>query len=259
MSLYMYSKKNPFYQIICWSRLGWYDILSRYRQTRLGPFWIVILTGVIVFSLGMVYGSLFSMPIVDFLPYVAIGYILWGWFSTTLIEAGSSFQSYKQLLLNHRISPHLIIVRVLVRNILILFHNMVVVVLMFLFFKKDVSSNLLLIIPSFLLISIFLFSLSTFVALICSRFKDFSQVISALLSVGMLITPVVWSADILGERRYIAEVNPFTHLIALVREPLLGNLPTPRNWGVVIILTVVLSAISLVSFKKYRHKLLFWI
>jgi ABC-type polysaccharide/polyol phosphate export permease len=42
-----------------------------------------------------------------------------------------------------------------------------------------------------------------------------------------------------GPRRFIADYNPFTHMIALVREPLLGDTPSLTDWLVVLAIAVV--------------------
>src|ERR1700676_800588 len=35
-----------------WGRLGWNDILSRYRRSILGPFWLTLSTAIMVIALG---------------------------------------------------------------------------------------------------------------------------------------------------------------------------------------------------------------
>ncbi|MBW4048622.1 MAG: ABC transporter permease, partial [Proteobacteria bacterium] len=43
-----------------WSLLGWLEIRQRYARSKLGPFWLTISMGVLVASLGVVYGTLFG-------------------------------------------------------------------------------------------------------------------------------------------------------------------------------------------------------
>ena len=42
-----------------WGRLGWTDILQRYRRSVLGPVWITLSMAVMVSSLGLLYAVLF--------------------------------------------------------------------------------------------------------------------------------------------------------------------------------------------------------
>src|SRR5213080_4845234 len=43
-----------------WLRLGWNDILQRYRRSVLGPFWLTASMAIMVISLGVLYAELFN-------------------------------------------------------------------------------------------------------------------------------------------------------------------------------------------------------
>jgi ABC-2 type transport system permease protein/lipopolysaccharide transport system permease protein len=43
-----------------WMRLGWNDILKRYRRSVLGPFWLTASMGIMVAALGVLYANLFN-------------------------------------------------------------------------------------------------------------------------------------------------------------------------------------------------------
>ena len=66
--------------------LGWHDVLQRYRRSTLGPFWLTISMGVMVASLGFVFGQVFKTPLKDYLPFLATGLILWNFLSLSLIH-----------------------------------------------------------------------------------------------------------------------------------------------------------------------------
>ena len=60
------------------------DIRQRYRRSTLGPFWITISTGVMIACIGLIFGKLFKTPLIDFLPFLSCGLIIWGFISSTL-------------------------------------------------------------------------------------------------------------------------------------------------------------------------------
>ncbi len=245
---------------IRWARLGWFDIESRYRRTTFGPLWIVLLTGLTVSAIGFVYGSLFKVPVRDFIPYVAIGLITWGWISSSLIEAGTSFSAYKFVLLNQTLHPSSIVVRVVVRNWFILLHNGLVILLLFLVFGRAPVGQMLLAVPGMLLVGATVFAGATVAAFACTRFRDLQQVLVAMLSLGFLVTPVIWAPEVLGEHRaYIAHLNPITHLLDVVRLPLLGRAPSAVNWLVSGGVLAVLSALAAIMVRRYRHWVPFWL
>src|SRR5690606_23069046 len=61
-----------------WSLLGWLEIRQRYARSKLGPFWLTISMGVIVGSIGLVYGTLFNQSLSDYLPMMGVGLVFWG-------------------------------------------------------------------------------------------------------------------------------------------------------------------------------------
>src|SRR4249920_1897323 len=74
-----------------WGRLGWNDILQRYRRSLLGPFWLTASMAIMVVSLGILYAELFNTPINDFLPFLCVGLLVWNLISSFLIEGGTIF------------------------------------------------------------------------------------------------------------------------------------------------------------------------
>src|SRR5689334_16756700 len=74
-----------------WSHLGWQDIKQRYRRSVLGPFWITISQGVLALGLGLLYSLLFKLHLPVFLPFIATGFIVWGFISGCLTEGMETF------------------------------------------------------------------------------------------------------------------------------------------------------------------------
>ena len=73
------------------------------------------------------------------------------------------------------------------------------------------------------------------------------------------LTPIIWMPDMLAKRGQIAEMNPFTHFLAIIREPLLGGEPAFLNYVVTIGLSVMLMFISLYMLGRHRAKVPYWI
>jgi len=71
---------------LAWS-LGWLDIRLRYRGSMLGPFWLTISTGVMVGALGFLYSALFHMTLRDYLPFLVLSQVLWGFLASLVGES----------------------------------------------------------------------------------------------------------------------------------------------------------------------------
>ena len=65
-----------------WTMLGWNDIRQRYRRSVLGPFWITISMAVFITLLGVIYSHIFKIELKTYLPYLSLGYIIWGFIAT---------------------------------------------------------------------------------------------------------------------------------------------------------------------------------
>src|SRR5947208_135674 len=71
--------------------LGWLDIRLRYRGSMLGPFWLTISTGVMVAALGVLYSALFKLDPREYLPFLALSQVLWGFLAALVSEACATF------------------------------------------------------------------------------------------------------------------------------------------------------------------------
>jgi lipopolysaccharide transport system permease protein len=242
-----------------WALLGWFDILSRYRRTVFGPLWIVLMTFISVSAIGFVYSSIFNLSVRNFLPFVALGITIWTWVSTALIESCTAFSAYKFILLNHRVYPSSVLVRIVSRNLYIFLHNCLVVAIFFIFLKSSVTWNCLLVIPGILVLAAVIFSLSIFLAFACARFHDLSQLVISLMGLLFMVTPVIWKPEILGQREYIAQLNPLTHLIALVRQPILGISPELLDWAVAGGVFFIFSFLAWLITRTFNSQVLLWV
>src|SRR4051812_23393901 len=74
-----------------WYLLGVNDIRQRYRRSRLGQFWITISMGAFVLTIGPVYAILFRSNIQEFLPYLTVNLVVWGFLASLITEGCGVF------------------------------------------------------------------------------------------------------------------------------------------------------------------------
>jgi len=104
--------------------LGWQDVRQHYRRSALGPFWLTIAMGVMIGSIGVVFGQIFNSPMSEFLPFLAAGMIFWGFISSVITEGCTGFIAAEGIIKQLPIPLFVHILRVIWRNLLILAHNM---------------------------------------------------------------------------------------------------------------------------------------
>ena len=93
------------------------------------------------------------------------------------------------------------------------------------------SQAMVLAVPALALVLLNCVWLSMVAGMACLRFRDLSPAIASGMQVLMFVTPIFWPADMLGKRlAFLAELNPFYHLVIVLRDPLLGRIPETGDW-----------------------------
>ena len=243
-----------------WSLLGWLEIRQRYSRSKLGPFWLTISMGVLVATMGVVYGSLFGQKIGDYLPMVAIGIVVWGLFSGIVNEGANAY-----IVSGHYIrqvhTPRLIyVLQAVWRNLAIFGHNFIIVVLVLLIFGVRRWELLPLFLPGLLLFVLNAAWMATFFSLFSARFRDFPQIIAALLQVAFYVTPILFSGSMLSSKHHwIVEFNPLAYLVDVVREPLLGRQPPLSTWALMMGMALLGWTASLLFTGRYHKRIPYWV
>jgi ABC-type polysaccharide/polyol phosphate export permease len=111
-----------------WTALGWNDIRQRYRRSVLGPFWITLSMAVFITVLGVIYSNIFKIELRTYLPYLTLGYIIWGFVSTTTSESSIAFQESERIIRQIRLPYSIFILRVVWRNFIVFLHTIVIFV-----------------------------------------------------------------------------------------------------------------------------------
>jgi lipopolysaccharide transport system permease protein len=243
---------------LAWS-LGWLDIRLRYRGSMLGPFWLTISTGIMVGSLGFLYSALFHMSLRDYLPFLALSQVLWGFLSTLVSEACSTFTESETVIRSVRMPFSLFAIRILVRNVLVLGHNICVIVVVFLVMRMWPGATALLAIPALPLWILDALALSLLLGGICARFRDIMPIVNSVMQIAFFLSPVIWKPEQLGVHAVWLPLNPFYDMLEIVRAPLLGQLPSPLVWVGAVAYSTVLCGLAWLFFTRARGRIAFWI
>ena len=250
-----------------WGHLGWQDIRQRYRRSVLGPIWITISMAVTAVALGVLYAGLFGNPLDKQLPYILVGFIVWAFISGCILEGADVFIKNEGLIkhLPAPISVH--VYRLVWRQTLLFGHNLFVYVVMLFIWPQPLGWSSLLALPAFALLALNGAWVALLFGMASSRFRDLNPIIGSVVQLMFFLTPIVWIyADFLNspnpaiaERARLAEFNPFLHFIEIIRRPLLGQDQFLRHWIVVLVITVVGWALTLIVVRRYRSRVSYWV
>jgi lipopolysaccharide transport system permease protein len=241
--------------------LGWQDVRQRYRRSSVGAFWLTISMGVVIGTIGIVFGQIFKSPMEEFLPFLSIGLILWNFISVVLTDGCVGFIGAEAVIKQLPIPLPMHIFRLLWRNLIILAHNIVIFPIVLLAVWKPLTWYAFIAIPGLVLLTLNLVWMALLLATICARYRDIPQIVSSALQIVFYVTPIMWLPNLLPARAhsYIVDANPFFHLMEIVRAPLLGQVPTLENWLVSLAMFVIGALITLAFFGRFRRRVAYWL
>ena len=243
-----------------WALLGVSDIRLRYKRSRFGQFWITLSMAFFVAGIGAVYGGLFHQNIHDYIPYLAVHMTIWTFIQTSISESCQAFIEAAPYLRQEALPKTTFIMRVIVRNLMALGHNVIIIPLVFVTFLYPPNSAAFLAIPGLALVLAGVFLASMGLALLCTRFRDMPQIVGNLLQLAFFVTPIMWHVEQLGPNAFYVDVlNPFAAFLRVVSEPLLGHVPAPQTYLTVLVSLGVLSLVAWPSFAKFRARIVYWL
>lgn len=242
-----------------WGRLGWNDILQRYRRSVLGPFWLTASMAIMVIALGVLYAALFNQPIDAFLPYFCVGILVWTLMASYMTESGALFtgsESYiKQICLPYSVYVY----RASWAKLIIFAHNFLIYFGVLLYFRIWPGAVAMLAIPGIIIVVLNGTLASLTIGIVSARFRDIPQLIASIVQILFFITPIFWRPESLRGHTHVVDFNPFFHLLEIVRAPLLGNVPAAANYFAVLLLTFINIAVASVFFARYRARIAYWV
>jgi len=244
-----------------WGALAWHDTRIRYVRTLLGPLWITVSMAVSVFALGFVFSKIFNTDLTTYLPFLTAGLLIWGFISGVLLEAAATFPSAQLIILSVSAPYSMHAYRGVLRQIIIFGHNVLVYLGVVLFVGVSVTPATLLFFPALILVCIVMAWVTLMVALIGTRFRDLQPIITTILQLFFFITPLIWDRDQLAGRAHPiwVDINPFYHLVEIMRAPMLGKVPSLLTVAVVVAIAIGGWIATYAMFARFRRRIPYWL
>jgi len=245
--------------IYIWPMLGWQDIKQRYRRSVIGPFWLTISYGAMIFAMGPLYGRLLQQDISAYFPYLAVSFVVWTLLSGIIIDSCNAFIGAEGYIKEVKLPLTVHVLRVVWKNVLICAHNFLIVVVVMFFYPPTINWSMLLIPVGVLVIAINGVWVGLLFGVFCARFRDVPQVVTSVVQIAFFVTPVMWRSNMLGRKEWMADLNPLTHFLQVVRAPLLSAEIPLTSWCVVVIIALVGFPLTLAVFSRFRSRVPYWV
>lgn len=207
------------------------DLTTSYKQTILGPLWIIInpLLSTLVFT--VIFGVIAGIPtdgIPQFLFYMS-GNILWGFFSSCLNRASGTFlgnaRLFGKVYFPRLVMPISGILYNLV-NFLLQTAVFVILIIIYALIGANVHPNLLVLLTPLLVLHTALLGtgIGLIISSITTKYRDLNVLVGFGVSLLMYITPVVYPISTVPEQfRWILLLNPVAPIVETYRYAFLGS------------------------------------
>jgi lipopolysaccharide transport system permease protein len=245
-----------------WLHLARAELKYKFRRSRLGLLWTMVNPLMLMLMITVIFGNLFDIPMKDFAPYVFSGLIVWEFILGSAMGGCNSLLASEAYIKQFR---HPLVIYPLKTTIVQVATFLIAIQAMYLWLLVTDPSNLLLGIITLPITTVCLFLLGWPIAILASsinlKYRDFSQVLALVMQLLWYMSPVFFKPDMFKGKQLTAllEYNPITHILNLVRAPLLnGSLPSAVDFGYVFGLIVLLYLLAIWRMSRAEKTLIYY-
>lgn len=239
------------------------DLKSRYRQTALGPIWIILtpISSMVIFT--FIFGNLANLPS-DELPYPLFSYsglIPWTYFSGVLRSAAGSLTGNMGLI-SKIYFPRLTLPIVSAVSALIdLSISLVILLFMGLILGYPITLQILWIPVCILLAMITAIAVGLLNASIIVRYRDWRNVVNYITQGWLYLSPIAYASSIVPENlELLYRLNPIFWVIEGFRWALFDIGTPPQPFMIIpVILSISLFVFSLYVFRRTEVNVVDWL
>jgi ABC-type polysaccharide/polyol phosphate export permease len=241
-----------------WLLLGLRDFMLQTNRTLLGPAWGVVGTTATVVTIGWVYGSMAHFGSFNAFVFLAGGFIAW-YFIAGCIQGGTNvFISAAGVLTERNIPIMFLIMRYFVRMTVEFFLKFSTYAIICAATAFNPGWNILYVFPAILIYLVNGVWVLTLFACVGARFRDAIQIISPLMLIMFLATPIMWPEATLITNKIFVQLNPFAYFIDILRDPMLGRIPSSEDYFVTIGFAVVGFPLAIAALARSKNRLVYW-
>ena len=235
------------------------DFKTMYKQTILGPLWIIINPLMTTLMFTVVFGNIANIP-TDGMPQIVfymLGTTVWTYFSSCLTKTSSTFTGnaaiFGKVYFPRLVTPISTVISGLI--------NFGVQFLMFLGFmayfmikESPIEPNLWILITPLLLVQLAALALGfgIIISSMTTKYRDLAVLVTFGVQLWMYATPVVYPASQIGGKlKTLMMLNPVSPIVESFRYAFLGSGSIPWNYlGISVVTTLVVLFAGVVLFSR---------
>ncbi len=242
--------------------LAYFDFAVQYRRTMIGPVWVLLGPTLFIATLGFLFSEVSNIPTDVFIPHLSFGLIAWTLISGFVTGSTSVFQRSKAQIMQGGMTLLDIVAVDVMRTVLHFLHQLVIVVVVFLVFDLPWTLYSWVSLLGLVILIANGTWLTMFFGIVGVRYRDLFEVVSAIMRIAFLATPIIWMPGEFGRGGVMGafmSYNPFYHFLEIVRAPLLGQVVSSLSWVVVAVFTLFGFAITSIFYRRLKQRVPLWV
>lgn len=244
-----------------WSYLSSSDIKNRFRRSKLGILWPILQQLAFSLGAGIIWAAIFHLKPEDFIPFLTLGFAIWGFIAASMTEGCSAFVIAHGYLKQLPLPQSIFILRTLLTQLIFLSIGLTTALAVLLYFGKLTLIGLTLAIPGIFILILYGYGAIGSLAYLGLRYRDLQHGLTGMFSLLFVVTPVIYPAEVLIKKGFALAIygNPFASLIEVVRFPILnGELADPIHYIVSSSFALVLVLLRFQLGSRWSRFVPFW-
>lgn len=242
-----------------WNYLALNEIKQKYRRSILGTLWISLSTTISILGIGPIYSVLFNTRLSDYFLIVSIGLVSWNFISAIIGESCGVFISNSGMIKDTSLPIETYCYVVVWRNVLLLLQNLIILYLIFNIFGFRIFPNIKLVLV-IIASTFFLSNLGILLSLVCTRFRDITQIVDAAMRLLFFMTPILWVVkDTKLDGSLLVKLNIFYYVVDILRDAFINNSISMNHLGIVVCLSLFFAFFKYVALNKYKNRVVYWL
>ena len=232
---------------------------TRYKQTILGPLWLIINPIITVTLYAFVFGNIAGLSaagVPQFVFYLC-GNALWTFFSTCLTQTSSTFTD-NAAIMGKVYFPRLVMpisaVLTGLLDLVIQIGMLVIIMIVYALFGYRFNIGPTVLLAPIIIIQAGLFGLGCgiIIAALTTKYRDLAVLVGFGVQLWMYATPVVYTADYIPQKFFpFYMINVMAPVMECWRCAVIGTGELPWNyWGISWIITLVVLFIGVILFSR---------
>ena len=235
------------------------DFKTLYKQTILGPLWIIINPLLTTIMYTIVFGNIAKIS-TDGMPQIIfymLGTTVWTYFSTCLTKTSTTFTGnaaiFGKVYFPRLVTPISIVISGLI-NFAVQFAMFLIFAIYYYIKGAPINPNIYILMTPLLLVELAMLSLGfgVIISSLTTKYRDLAVLVTFGVQLWMYATPVVYPASQIGGKlKNLMMLNPVSPIVETFRCAFLGCGSIPWNFLMIsVCTTLVVLFIGVILFSR---------